>query len=121
MIRETQRTLKYVDLIKAGSWKEIGRLFFESYNDSKDFFENGHPDITTCIEVLREIGVEGGVYGARMLGGGWGGSILCMLEKGKETELIPIIQQRCDERLKRKNSCDVLIVHEAGAGARVIQ
>jgi len=27
MIRETQRTLKYVELIKAGNWKEIGRLF----------------------------------------------------------------------------------------------
>ena len=45
MIRETQRTLSYVDLILAGNWKEIGRLFFESYDDSRDFFQNGHPDI----------------------------------------------------------------------------
>lgn len=118
MIRETQRTLSYVDLILAGNWKEIGRLFFESYDDSRDFFQNGHPDITTCIEVLREL-EEDGVYGARMLGGGWGGSILCLIEKGKETSLIPRIQEMCDKRLKRQNSCDILIVTESGSGARI--
>ena len=118
MIRETQRTLSYVDLILAGNWKEIGRLFFESYDDSRDFFQNGHPDITTCIEVLREL-KEDGVYGARMLGGGWGGSILCLIEKGKETSLIPRIQEMCDKRLKRQNSCDILIVTESGSGARI--
>lgn len=41
MIRETQRTLSYVDLILAGNWKEIGRLFFESYDDSRDFSRMG--------------------------------------------------------------------------------
>ena len=53
-----------------------------------------------------------------MLGGGWGGSILCILEKGKEEELIPRIQELCDKRLGRENSCDVLVVKEAGSGAR---
>ena len=58
MIRETGRTLCYAGLIAEGKWEEIGNLLFESYGDSKDFFENGHPDITTCIDVLKEIGVE---------------------------------------------------------------
>ena len=118
MLRETQRTLSYVDLIQAGNWKEIGRLFFESYYASRDFFPNGHPDISACIEVLRELEKDG-VYGARMLGGGWGGSILCLIEKGKEKNLIPRIQEMCDKRLQRKISCDVLIVMESGSGARV--
>ena len=118
MIRETERTLRYVELIQKGDWEEIGRLFFQSYDDCRDFFENGHPDISTCIDVLREIGRAGGVFGARMLGGGWGGSILCILEKGGEEELIPRIQKLCDERLGRENSCDVLVVKEAGSGAR---
>ena len=119
MIRETERTLTYVDLVQKGDWEEIGRLFFQSYDDSRDFFKNGHPNITTCINVLKEIGLEGGVYGARMLGGGWGGSILCIIKKGMEDELIPKIQKMCDERLHRENSCDVMIVHEAGCGAMV--
>ena len=119
MIRETQRTLRYVDLIQQNAWNEIGELFFESYDDSRDFFDNGHPDITTCVDVLKEIGREGGVYGARMLGGGWGGSILCLIEKGGENELIPLIQKKCDERLHRKDSCDVMVIYEAGTGAKV--
>lgn len=119
MIRETERTLRYAELIQTSQWEKIGELLFESYGDSKDFFENGHPDITTCIDVLKEIGLEGGVYGARMLGGGWGGCILCMVKKGSESELVPLIQSLCDERLKRKNSCDIMVIHEAGSGARV--
>ena len=119
MIREIGRTLRYAGLIAEGKWEEIGNLLFESYGDSKDFFENGHPDITTCIDVLKEIGLDGGVYGARMLGGGWGGCILCMIKKGMEDELVPKIQSLCDERLKRENSCDIMVIHEAGAGAMV--
>ena len=98
-----------MDLVQKGDWEEIGRLFFQSYDDSRDFFKNGHPDITTCINVLKEIGLEGGV----------GGSILCIIKKGMEDELIPKIQKMCDERLHRENSCDVMIVHEAGCGAMV--
>lgn len=119
MIRETERTLRYADLIVKADWKTIGELFFESYDDSVKYFKNDHPDITACIDVLKEIGLDGGVYGGRMIGGGWGGSVLCIVKKGMEQELIPIIQQKCNERLHKENSCDVMIINEAGAGACV--
>lgn len=44
---------------------------------------------------------------------------MCIIKKGMEDELIPKIQKMCDERLHRENSCDVMIVHEAGCGAMV--
>lgn len=44
---------------------------------------------------------------------------LSLIEKGKETSLIPRIQEMCDKRLKRQNSCDILIVTESGSGARI--
>ena len=119
MIRETSRTLRYPELIQSGQWERIGEMLFESYGDSKDYFENGHPDITTCIDLLKEIGLEGGVYGARMLGGGWGGCILCMIKKGMEGTLVPQILAQCDERLHRSNNCEIMVIHEAGAGAQV--
>ena len=121
MIRETERTLQYAKLIENCEWEKIGQMLFESYGDSKDFFENGHPDITTLIDILKEIGLGGGVYGARMLGGGWGGCILCMIKKGMEDELVPRIQQLCDERLNRKDSCDIMVIHQVGSGAMVHQ
>ena len=67
---------------------------------------------------MRASGRAGGGCGARMRGGGGGGPILCILETGREEELIPRIQKLCVVRLGRENSCDVLVVKEAGSGAR---
>lgn len=54
-----------------------------SHDSLRDDFEVSCAELDAMVNIAREIGMDGGVYGARMTGGGFGGSTvtLCLREK----------------------------------------
>ena len=52
---------------------------YESHRSLRDDFEVSSAELDTLVEVAREIGEAGGVLGARMTGGGFGGCTVTLV------------------------------------------
>ncbi|MGB9378113.1 MAG: galactokinase [Mycobacteriales bacterium] len=75
VITENARVLRTVDLLHAGDLAGVGTLLDESHASMRDDFEISTPELDTAVEAAR----AGGAWGARMTGGGFGGSAIAMV------------------------------------------
>ncbi len=78
---DNQRVLEVVALLRASSgasadtYREIGRLLTQAHVSLRDDFEVSWPEADVAVEAA----VAAGAYGARMIGGGFGGSVLALV------------------------------------------
>ncbi len=77
VIEENRRTLGAVAALQQGNLKQFGQLMFASHDSLRDLYEVSCPELDTIVDIVRKN--IPGVFGARMTGGGFGGSaiILC--------------------------------------------
>ena len=84
-IRHVESELKRVDAFVAALERddqpELGRLLNESHASLRDDFEVSTPEVDALVE--RASG-HPGCLGARIMGAGFGGSVLALLEAGRE-------------------------------------
>ncbi len=79
-IGEDERVLKGVELLKKGDAAAFGRLMFESHKSSQIYFQNSCPELDTLVDAARS---TPGVLGARLSGGGFGGSIVALIDEAR--------------------------------------
>ena len=78
VVTENQRVLDTVELLRSGRVREIGPLMTASHASMRDDFE-----ITVAeVDVAVETALKAGAYGARMTGGGFGGCVLALTDRG---------------------------------------
>lgn len=73
VMTENQRVLEAAAALRAGDPATLGRLMNASHASMRDDYEISTPDVDTLVALMQE---EPGVFGARMTGGGFGGSIV---------------------------------------------
>src|SRR6185369_15501800 len=73
VVTENARTRAAADALAAGDWRAAGALMYESHRSLRDDFEVSAPELDTLVDLARDIGEAGGVFGSRMTGGGFGG------------------------------------------------
>jgi galactokinase len=78
VVTENARVLDTVKALTAGDLATTGRLFLESHASMRDDFQISIAPIDTLVELAR--GVQG-VYGVRLTGGGFGGSVVALAER----------------------------------------
>lgn len=76
---ENLRTLAAAAHLEAREFVEVGALMYESHQSLRDDFEVSSAELDTLVDVAREIGAAGGVLGARMTGGGFGGCTVTLV------------------------------------------
>jgi galactokinase len=76
VIGEITRVEKGVKLLAEGNLEAFGQFLFDSHATSKTAFENSCPELDTVVEAAR----EAGALGARLSGGGWGGSVVALVQ-----------------------------------------
>ena len=74
-IGEDERVLQGAALLEKGDLKAFGALMFDSHESSRNWFENSCAELDTIVDAAKSIPE---VYGARLSGGGFGGSC-CLL------------------------------------------
>jgi len=72
---DDQRVLQTVALLRAGDYPEVGALLTQSHASLRDDFEISWPEADVAVEAA----VAAGALGARMIGGGFGGSVLALV------------------------------------------
>jgi galactokinase len=72
---DNQRVLQAVALLRAGRYVEVGALLTEAHASLRDDFEISWPEADVAVEAA----LAAGALGARMMGGGFGGSVLALV------------------------------------------
>lgn len=94
VVTEIARVRGFVRAFANGQIEEAGRLFNASHDSLKADYEVTVPELDVAVDVAR----KNGAYGARMTGGGFGGSIIALIDEGRSEELA---QKIADEFAKR--------------------
>ncbi|MDO4258470.1 MAG: galactokinase [Actinomycetaceae bacterium] len=92
VISEVARTRAFIDVLKEGPLEGqrlqvAGALMNDSHDSLRDDYEVSCPELDTAVDVAR----LRGAYGARMTGGGFGGSAIALVDVGKGAEIAEAI------------------------------
>ena len=75
VVTENRRVLDAADLLRAGQLDRVGPLLSASHSSLRDDFEVSWPEADAAVEAA----LEAGALGARMTGGGFGGSVIALV------------------------------------------
>ena len=94
-VLEMSRVSRFVELMKAAGaadaaqrermMREAGRLMVESHHSYGDCAQLGHAMTDRLVELAERIGPDGGVYGAKITGGGCGGTVALLVRDAAQT------------------------------------
>lgn len=82
VISEIERVKTFAGHLQSGDLVRAGKCMYESHESLRDLYEASCPELDTLVNIASEVPW---VYGARMTGGGFGGSIVCLVQKGAYT------------------------------------
>ncbi|QTA38859.1 galactokinase [Thermosipho ferrireducens] len=74
VLEENDRVLKTINALKAGKSLEIGKYLYDSHKSLKELYEVSCEEIDFIVEYLKQEKIPG----ARIIGGGFGGSVLVL-------------------------------------------
>lgn len=99
-IFENERVLHFISALKdlendpenAHNYlKKAGRLMYESNDSYRDLVGLGAPEIDGIVNIAQKIGEQGGIYGAKITGGGGGGTVAILGYGDISTSLTQIL------------------------------
>jgi galactokinase len=82
-VSEMARTLAAVDVLKRKDFVALGALINRSHISLRDDYEISCPELNCAVDVA----LTHGAFGARMIGGGFGGSAIALAQKGQIQEI----------------------------------
>jgi len=80
VVGEISRTIAAAAALARNDFETLGPLMAASHDSLRDDFEVSCKELDLMVEIARKIGRTGGVIGARMTGGGFGGSTVTLCE-----------------------------------------
>jgi galactokinase len=96
-ITEMQRVLDCVDALGSGDFVRVGQLINESHHSLRDDYTVSCPELDTAVEAS----LAAGALGSRMVGGGFGGSAIALIEAAKTSQTISAIEKAfADKKFK---------------------
>ena len=115
VIGEDERVLQGRECLDRRDLRGFGRLMFESHESSRRNFENSCPELDVLVGAAREIPE---VLGARLSGGGFGGSAVVLIHPGDAESVGRRLQAAYEAALG--HPCEVMTI-QPSPGARVIR
>ena len=117
VVTEIDRTQQAAAAIAARRWSEAGRLMYLSHDSLRYDFEVSAPELDAIVEIARATGEEGGVFGARMTGGGFGGCAVLLVRTAAVTSITGRI---CAQYSQQFAVTPTLFVSRPAAGAGMV-
>ena len=78
VVSENERVLEAVEVLERGDMDELGRLLDASHASLRDCYEVSTPAVEDAVARCK----RAGAVGARIMGGGFGGSVLALMPPG---------------------------------------
>ena len=83
VVSEIERVEEVVAAASKGSWQRVGDLFVASHASMRDDYEISCPELDLAVDTA----LEHGALGARMTGGGFGGSAIALVPADRRDEV----------------------------------
>lgn len=113
-VTENQRTIQAVEALKRGDIGEFGQLMNASHLSLKEDYEVSCEELDILVEESWDID---GVLGSRMMGAGFGGCMISIVENSVVNEFIEKVGKHYEERTGLRAEFYVV---ETGNGASVL-
>ena len=96
-ITEMKRVLDCVDALGSGDFVKVGQLINQSHRSLRDDYTVSCPELNTAVEAS----LAAGALGSRMVGGGFGGSAIALIEASKTSQTIKAVERAfADKKFK---------------------
>ncbi|MBO5643326.1 MAG: galactokinase [Kiritimatiellae bacterium] len=110
-IGEDERVLQGAELLAKGDVKSFGALMYDSHESSRNWFENSCEELDAIVDAAKAIPE---VYGARLSGGGFGGSCCLLVDPTAADKISTQIKKEYKAKFGDEPECS-LIRPSAGA------
>ena len=117
VVTENARARAVADALTGRDWQEAGRRMYDSHRSLRDDFEVSCPELDTLVQLAADIGEAGGVFGARMTGGGFGGCTVTLAASDRVEEIGVRLASEYEKRHGRSLSW---FVSRPARGAHVV-
>lgn len=100
VLSEIARTKAFIDILESETplsqekLQVLGGLMNDSHDSLRDDYEVTVPELDVAVDVAR----SRGAYGARMTGGGFGGSVIALVKIGQGEEIAQAVTEAFAER-----------------------
>ena len=112
VVTENARVRKAADAMRRGDLATLGQLMNQSHASLRDDMEVSVPEVDSLAEIAQK---TAGVFGARLMGGGFGGSVIALAAAAEADEALAAIRAAC-ERASGKSPNGFVCKTVAGAG-----
>ena len=93
-VTEMKRVLDCVDALSSSDFVRVGQLLNQSHASLRDDYAVSCPELDTAVDAA----LSAGALGSRMVGGGFGGSAIALIQAVKTTETIKMIEKAFSDR-----------------------
>lgn len=111
VVTENERTLRAAAALRKNDLTEFGRLMWLSHASLKDDYAVSSPELDELVEIAKTCNA---VLGARMTGGGFGGSTVNLVQR---TNLGEAVEKITREYRQKTNIEPTVLISEAAEGA----
>ena len=88
-VTEMKRVLESVEALSNSDFERVGQLINQSHISLRDDYTVSCPELDTAVEAA----LAAGALGSRMVGGGFGGSAIALIQASKTTETIKTVEK----------------------------
>ena len=90
MVTENQRVLNVVSALRSGhDPRAIGPMLTASHVSLRDDYEVSVPELDVAVEAA----LQAGAHGARMTGGGFGGSVIALVDDPSASSVVQAVER----------------------------
>ena len=118
VIGEISRTVQAVERIRDSDWNEVGQLMYASHESLKTNYAVSCPELDAVVESAHDMGAQGGVFGCRMTGGGFGGCAVALIQTGRQEA---VANEITDRYRRRTGIAATLFASRPAQGACLIE
>ncbi|HEY5039368.1 MAG TPA: hypothetical protein VIJ93_09880 [bacterium] len=115
VVYENQRVKTAKEILSRGDYDAFGRLLSESHDSLAEKLKVTCQEVDILTAVVRR---QPGCLGSRMMGIGWGGSLLCLVKAGDAEAFVDHVR---GEYKKQVNINAQVYVNEPSEGAREVE
>ena len=113
-IGEDERVLQGAELLAKGDLKGFGALMYDSHESSRNWFENSCEELDAIVDAAKAIPE---VYGARLSGGGFGGSCCLLVDPSAADAIAARISKEYKAKFGDEPVCQLI---KPSAGAHIV-
>jgi galactokinase len=113
-IGEDERVLQGAELLAKGDLKAFGALMYDSHESSRNWFENSCEELDAIVDAAKALPE---VYGARLSGGGFGGSCCLLVDPSAADKIAAHITKEYKDKFGDEPDCKLI---KASEGAHLV-